>query len=283
MPPPDLEPALLEEPLPPGLVAVGSYGSEQDAFEHGLAVLAVCSAYWLVPYEQGFRLLVEEADAALSRAQLDYFERERLSWPPPPAPVPEVKRPLVVMLPLLWAFIVVAAYRLQDLGGGRLEEIGAMDSQKVMTGELWRIGTALFLHADVAHLTANLVSGFFVLSAVLTSLGRLRGALLLLLSSLVANASVALLGAASTYRSLGASTGIFAGLGLLTGTALRSSGRRTGLFRWRGLFLPLAAGLTLLGLFGAGETHTDVTAHAAGFMSGLISGTLAGEATPHRG
>ena len=41
---------------------------------------------------------------------------------------------------------------------------------------------------------------------------------------------------------------------------------------WRAVFVPLAAGLTLLGLFGAGDLRTDVGAHVTGFAAGLVLG-----------
>jgi len=38
------------------------------------------------------------------------------------------------------------------------------------------------------------------------------------------------------------------------------------------VFVPLAAGVTLLGLLGAGGLHPDVVAYATGFASGLALG-----------
>jgi len=54
--------------------------------------------------------------------------------------------------------------------------------------------------------------------------------------------------------------------------------------RWRAVFVPLAAGLTLLGLFGAGDLRIDVGAHVTGFTAGLVlgfwRGTLARKGAP---
>lgn len=79
----------------------------------------------------------------------------------------------------------------------------------------------------------------------------------------------------AAYRSLGASTAIFAGLGLLTGRAIRIVVRADHPHRWRSVFVPLAAGLTMLGLYGAGGIHIDVLAHVTGFGAGLLIGFCA--------
>jgi membrane associated rhomboid family serine protease len=77
---------------------------------------------------------------------------------------------------------------------------------------------------------------------------------------------------AGVYRSLGASTAVFGALGLLTGGAIRLVYRGNHPFRWRSLFVPVAAGLTVLGLYGAGDQRVDVVAHVTGFAAGLILG-----------
>ncbi len=64
-------------------------------------------------------------------------------------------------------------------------------------------------------------------------------------------------------------------LGLLTGRALRVLQRPGRPHRWRTVLGPLATGLTLLGLYGAGEVHTDVGAHLTGFAAGLVLGFAA--------
>jgi membrane associated rhomboid family serine protease len=119
---------------------------------------------------------------------------------------------------------------------------------------------------------ANAVSGFFVFSAVVSTMGRLRGWLLLALAAAAGNLAVAALNYPGPYRSIGASTAVFAGLGLLTGRAVRVLCGENGQLRWRALLVPLAAGVTLLGLFGAGGLRTDVVAHATGFAAGLVLG-----------
>ena len=76
------------------------------------------------------------------------------------------------------------------------------------------------------------------------------------------------------HTSIGASTAIFAAIGLLA--ALRQKwqpGRMSPSFRdW----IPLAGGVMLLALLGFSEEQTDVLAHVFGFASGVWVGSLLG-------
>ena len=76
---------------------------------------------------------------------------------------------------------------------------------------------------------------------------------------------------AGSYRSIGASTAVFAALGLLAGHAAVRIARQTKA-RWRVIIRPLASALVVLGLFGAGGQNIDVIAHATGFGAGLLLG-----------
>ncbi|HXQ82082.1 MAG TPA: rhomboid family intramembrane serine protease [Opitutaceae bacterium] len=277
MPSPDPSGEAAGDPIPADLAEAGVYPTVADGFEHGLVVLAMGRPYWLVPFEARFRLLVEPQALGAVRGELACFDRESIGWPPrPPAESPMGRFELAT--PLLWALLLMAVYCGQGVWPGRLEDAGALDTQSVFDrGEWWRLGTALFLHADLGHLISNELSGVFAFSAVVSTCGRRRGWLLLALASVTGNLGVAALNYPGPYRSLGASTAIFAGLGLLTGRAIRAvrrDGRRRG---WQAVFAPLAAGITLLGLFGAGGIHIDVGAHATGFAAGLAWGFAAGE------
>ncbi len=258
------------------LVEAGVYSTSAEGFEHGLVVLAMGESYYLAPSDNGYRLLVEPAALAAVREQLAYFDRESIGWPPRPAVEERSVRRLELFTPLLWAFLVMAVFWGQGAWPGMWEEAGALDPRAVFDqGEWWRLATALFLHADVGHLVGNVLSGVFVFAAVVSTIGRRRGWLLLALASLAGSLAVAALNYPGPYRSLGASTAVFAGLGLLTGRALRVLQRPGRPHRWRTVLGPLATGLTLLGLYGAGEVHTDVGAHLTGFAAGLVLGFAA--------
>lgn len=179
--------------------------------------------------------------------------------------------------PLLWAILVQWAFWAQQARPGYWEQRGALDAQAVFNrGEWWRLGSALFLHADIGHLISNELSGIFAFSAVLTTLGRRRGWLLIALASVTGNLAIAALHYPGIYRSIGASTAIFAALGLLTGRAIRLVGGTGRSGRFKAFLVPFGAGIAVLGLFGAGGVDIDAGAHLTGFLAGLLFGVLAG-------
>jgi MYXO-CTERM domain-containing protein len=74
----------------------------------------------------------------------------------------------------------------------------------------------------------------------------------------------------AAHSSVGASTAVFATLGLLAAYAWRR--RRDEGDRWAYRWAPLVAGVILLGFTGAGGERTDVLAHLTGFAAGLLAG-----------
>jgi rhomboid protease GluP len=138
-------------------------------------------------------------------------------------------------------------------------------------GEWWRAVTALTLHVDQEHLLGNLLFGVFAGIGA----GRLLGPGVAWSSILGAAALanyVEILIAPPDHRAVGASTAVFAALGLLVGLAWQ---RRLTL-RERGwhMLAPLIAGVCLLTLLGAGTAHVDVLGHALGFLFGVAVGWL---------
>jgi len=265
------------------LAEAGVYATAAEGFDHGLVVLAMGRPYWLVPGGGGFRLLVEPRGVEEVSEELACFDRESVGWPPRPVVRP-VARGFELATPLLWAVSIAWIYLGQCLWPGSLEDAGELDSQAVFgRGEWWRALTALFLHADIGHLVSNALSGIFAFAAVLSTFGRARGWLCLALASAAGNLAIAALNYPGPYRSLGASTAVFAGLGLLTGRAVREVGRDSTVRSWRAVLAPLAAGMALLGLYGAGGLNIDVGAHAAGFLAGLALGFVSWTPAPGPG
>lgn len=260
-------------------IEAGCYPSASLGFDHGLVVLAMGLPCWLVPGETGYRLLVTSESAAAVREQLANFDRESVGWPPAPAPEPLIAQRRHgwggdLFLASCWALAVLVAYAAQAQWPAAVEA-GALDARALFVAhEVWRPVTSLFLHADLGHLTSNLVGGIFLFATVFAGLGRSRGAWCLALAAVLANILSAALHFPGDYRSIGASTALFAALGLLTGRAgrlaMRSATTRPDGSRL--LFAPLAAGAILLGLFGAGEARVDVLAHLCGFVVGLPVG-----------
>lgn len=264
-----------ESPLA-DLVPVGVYASHAAGAEHGLVILAMGLPYWMIPAEDRFVLLVARGQEDAATDQLARFDRESVDWPPAPAPRPVARPGPPAVTPLLWALSLLAAFRAQQLWPV-VTERGTLEAGALLArGEWWRPVTALFLHADVGHLVSNVVAGVFILSVVLSTFGRRLGWALLAVAAVAGNLAVAFSRFPDPYRSLGASTAIFAGLGLLTGRALPLKPARRGRAPWRELLAPLGAGLTLLALHGAGGERVDLGAHLFGFAAGLLLGVVAG-------
>jgi rhomboid protease GluP len=142
--------------------------------------------------------------------------------------------------------------------------LGALDAAAAR--EWWRALTALTLHLDQEHLMGNLLFGAVAGMAA----GRLLGPGVAWASILGAGALanyVEILIAPATHRAVGASTAVFAALGLLAGLAWRQrlTLRERLWYRWA----PLIAGICLLTLLGAGDAHVDVLGHALGFLFGV--------------
>lgn len=260
--------------IPEGLAVAGSYASTREGDDHGLVVLAMGLSYWLVGTADRFVLLVDARAYDAVVYQLALFDQESNGWPPrpPKQTAPRIRTPAYT--PFLWALFLVLVFLLQARWPGVLESWGASEPQALFErGEWWRPVTALFLHGGLAHLLSNAGAGLFVFTSVLTTLGLARGWLLLLAASIGGNILAAAAHFHVAYQSIGASTAVFAGIGLLTGNATREAVRNAGGFQsFKPVFAPLAAGLVLLGLLGAGDVRTDVIAHATGFFCGLLLG-----------
>jgi membrane associated rhomboid family serine protease len=137
--------------------------------------------------------------------------------------------------------------------------------------EWWRALTALTLHLDQEHLLGNLLFGVVAGAAA----GRLLGPGVAWASILGAGALanyMEMLMAPSSHRAVGASTAVFAALGLLAGLAWRQrlTLRERRWYRWA----PLIAGICLLTFLGTGTAHVDVLGHALGFAFGLGAGWI---------
>jgi membrane associated rhomboid family serine protease len=261
----------VEGETPVDLAVAGVYATSEEAFDHGLVVLAMGQSCWLVPMIGGHRLLVEPNVLEPARVQLTRYDRESRHWPPRPIPIPATSG-IDLVTPLLWAFAVLVAFNLQ---GERPNWVasGALDAAALFDrGEWWRVGTALFLHADAGHVVSNALSGLLVFAAVVQTLGRLRGWLLIVSAALVGNLAVAAVNYPVPYHSLGASTAIFGGVGVLTGRALRVVARSGHPHRRRELFVALASGLVVVALYGVGGVEVDLGAHVMGFVAGLALG-----------
>jgi rhomboid protease GluP len=245
--------------------------------------------YALVPAAKGIEsviaqntddliLLVAPEDADQAQDELTAYDSEnrdgattdkRASWAPPNVEL------LLVYWALLLFFFSAARH---DARSVPWLEIGSAQVGLIREGELWRTVTALFLHVEGAHLLNNLVFGTVFLLLLSQALGPGMTALTVLAAGSAGNMLNALVRPA-LHTSIGASTAIFAAVGLLA--ALRQDWRSGRLSLSPRDWLPLAAGVMLLALLGFSEGQIDILAHVFGFVSGVGLGALLAGADRH--
>jgi len=149
--------------------------------------------------------------------------------------------------------------------------VGRVDGELIRNGEWWRTVTALTLHSGIRHLAGNIVFG--VLFGLMA--GRLVGSGIAWFGIVVASATanfVNILLLESAHRAIGASTAVFAALGLVSGFSWRA--KLMAQDRWPYRLGPIIGGIALLAYTGTGDANTDIGAHLAGFVCGFVTGTL---------
>lgn len=176
-------------------------------------------------------------------------------------------------------------------------ERGSAEAWEILGGQWWRVFTALTLHADGAHVVGNAVIGGVFIWLASRRIGSGLAWFLTILGGGMGN-FINAMALAPPHNAIGFSTASFAAAGILAGIAPfgvgggnhgfrkedgspREIGKR--LYRFiRSAMVPVAAGLGLLAMLGAGE-DTDLGAHLFGFLCGLMLGCVAGLATTRKG
>jgi len=164
---------------------------------------------------------------------------------------------------------VVAVLAGESVFGRDWYAAGRVDGTLIRAGEWWRTVTALTLHSGLPHFAGNV--GFGALFGMMA--GRVLGPgvtwLAVLVSAALGNLANTLL-LHSAHRSIGASTAVFAALGLVAGFSWRA--RIFSQDRWAYRLGPVVGGVALLAYTGTGDADTDIGAHLAGFACGFLSG-----------
>lgn len=224
------------------------------------------------PGATGWELWVPLANAPAAAAELTLYRHEN-ARAVGARPIDEVGdgRPGVIAywIVLLGVFVALHAdlFNLDWLGAGRLDG-------RLLTGQWWRAITALTVHVDLAHLGGNLAFGSFFGYFVGRYFGPGVGWLAVLLAALGGNVLNAWVQGAA-HRSIGASTAVFAALGLLAAYTWRRGFLRD--TPWRGRIAPIVASVGLLAFTGTAGENTDIGAHLFGFVVGFAGGAaLAG-------
>ncbi|MBU1611758.1 MAG: rhomboid family intramembrane serine protease [Proteobacteria bacterium] len=213
-------------------------------------------------------------DRAAEEMRLYQAENQPVPTPPMlPPPRPGELWPTVFLMLLLLAFH--AWYTSPHPGIGVYAQdwlkSGSAQSEAILSGEWWRLITALTLHADGPHVVGNAVIGGTFIVLACRVLGNGLAWFLVMASGVGGNYCNALFHGAS-HDSIGFSTAVFGAAGVLAGARV-AEGRGAGIRR---AVIPVGAGLGILAMLGMGGGNTDLGAHIFGFMAGLGLGFPAG-------
>jgi len=165
----------------------------------------------------------------------------------------------------------------QKYGFDPLVQWGVQDNQLIFQGEVWRLFTSMFLHANLMHLMGNMIFLYMLGRSLYRYYSNLELWLIYFLGGLAGN----LLGLAfSDARSLGAS-GAIMGLGgaLIYRMTLGKNAaafRHTGNFTWLGLTV---AYNLVYGLFTEG---IDNYGHFGGFFGGFLTALVIAKLAEHK-
>jgi rhomboid protease GluP len=244
----------------------------QQACEQRAFVLhAVGIASEVIQVDHFFALFVAQDSAGAAREHIERYEAESAVTAPTPVAL-ELRNHAWVVPALFAATPLIAGHCADTLSfGGDWYGIGALHSSVQQSHEWWRLFTALTLHADVAHLLGNVGFGVFFGFVAAQLLGAGVAWASIIFSAALGN----FLDSAfmpSGQSSIGASTAVFATLGIISAYTWRT--RHDARVRWAQRSAPLVAGIVLLALIGTGGENTDVLAHLAGFFSGGLFGAV---------
>jgi len=228
----------------------------------------------LVEPEPRFLVVVPGEYAERARFELWQYEQEnRPGLPPPQRLRPDYNRAFPGVIVYLIVIVLIGWFSGQSSFGLDWYGAGRVDGALIRDGEWWRTLTALTLHAGIRHILGNIVFG--VLFGIVA--GGLLGPGLAWLGIVVAGGlgnalNVFLLDPG--HRSIGASTAVFAALGIVSGYVWRA--RLMAQDRWAWRLGPIVGGIALLAYTGTGsiEDNTDIGAHLAGFVCGFLAGLV---------
>jgi rhomboid protease GluP len=242
--------------------------SKRQAMDWSLVLLSqgIESVIEYQETEANWSLLVPPEQQTEARASLQTYEQENRGWP--------WQQPILQETALFdwasvgWVFLIAVFFLLDE--SRSFQPVGTLSGEAVRHGEWWRCFTAVWLHADLAHLTGNAVFGCLLLGLALGRYGTGVGLLAAYLSGAAAN-WVRFLAVPDTRMGLGASGMVMGALGLLAVQYVPAWGMARQPVRY--VVGGLSAGVMLFVLLGVAP-QSDVLVHAAGFGFGLLIGVL---------
>ena len=246
---------------------------EQTAWEWSTTLSAIGIPHRVDGHAGDWLITVPADRAAEARETIDKYETENRDWPPVTVPAPPAPRTTVMPWDALWGpglmllfYVWLGPYD----SGDALLRAAASNSEQILAGEWWRVITALTLHSDFTHFAGNAVFLFIFAQAVCRIMDSGLGWFLILATGIAGNTAVACL-ADQLHVAVGDSTASFGAIGILSMHMAVENYRGTRIWRslWSRTWIPICAGLALLGILGT-SPGSDLLAHGLGFLFGLL-------------
>jgi len=219
---------------------------------------------------RNMEIYVAACDQEKAAWEITAYLSENHNWPPRTTH-PETTIIFRAMSPLVIGLLLL----FYNVTGGWQDDsvwftAGAGDSQKILAaGEIYRLVTALTLHADLVHLLSNCFLGALLLHYFLQLTGNGIGLFSMLFTSALAN-YLNVLAHGPGHHFVGFSTAIFSVIGMLCTIGFAAKTMRYILH----FFMPIMGGLALLALLGSSGERTDLGAHLFGLLCGLVFGNF---------
>ena len=203
------------------------------------------------------------SSAMLARPEVDDPDRGRVDFEDGMTYAPAVTLSLIVTL------VAVFAWELSTRALGSREAIigaGALVRDRVLGGEVWRLGSAAFLHGGPDHLIGNCISLYILGMACEHAVGARR---MLTLFAVGALGGALLSVAMSPGPSVGASGAIFGIMGAVVVTLHRH--REQFVLRDTRIAVVVAVWAAYTLFLGALQPMIDNAAHLGGLLAGAVA------------
>lgn len=170
---------------------------------------------------------------------------------------------IVVNIVIFIAGVIMESKVGEDL----FKSFGIQDNELIMQGEWWRLFTSMFLHADFAHISGNMLFLFYLGSVMVRYYKNVEFFAVYFISGLCGNLLSLFL---TDYRSLGASGAIMGLGGLMIYRMFFGKGSK--LFRKSGNYIVFAVMIAFNLFYGVivSEANIDNYGHFGGFIGGFL-------------
>jgi rhomboid protease GluP len=158
-----------------------------------------------------------------------------------------------------------------------LVSLGGNIPINVCNGQVYRLLTATFLHANIGHLLSNLVSGYIIITRLEACYSTLHIVAMFLISAVCGNI-LSVLGSSSPYQiSVGCSTALYGFIGTLVAYLIVNWSQLAAIGPLRSQLtcvVVLLLFMSLLFSFTQSANVIDYYGHMGGFIGGLFGAML---------